>query len=47
MLDRDSVAAVDSTAQFAEVLGLGTHMRDALWRVESSRRPLPWMRPAV
>jgi len=36
MLDRDSVAAVDSTAQFAEVLDLGTHMRDALWRVESS-----------
>ena len=36
MLDRDSVTAVDSTAQNAEVLDLGTHLRDALWRVESS-----------
>src|SRR3954447_4474783 len=36
MLDRESVAAVDSTAQIAEVLDLGTHLRDALWRVESS-----------
>ncbi len=36
MLDRDTVAAVDSTAQIAEALDLGTHLRDALWRVESS-----------
>jgi glucose/mannose-6-phosphate isomerase len=36
MLDRESVAAVDSTAQMAEVLDLPTHLRDALWRVESS-----------
>jgi glucose/mannose-6-phosphate isomerase len=36
MLDRERVAAVDSTAQIAEVLDLGTHLRDALWRVESS-----------
>jgi glucose/mannose-6-phosphate isomerase len=36
MLDRESVAAVDSTAQVAEVLDLSTHLRDALWRVESA-----------
>ncbi len=36
MLDRASVAAVDSTSQIAEVLDLATHLRDALWRVESS-----------
>ncbi len=35
-LDRESVAAVDSTAQIAEVLDLATHLRDALWRVESA-----------
>jgi glucose/mannose-6-phosphate isomerase len=35
-LDRDTVAAVDSTGQLAEVLDLPVHLRDALWRVESS-----------
>jgi glucose/mannose-6-phosphate isomerase len=35
-LDRDGVAAVDSTGQVAEVLDLGTHLRDGLWRVESA-----------
>src|SRR3954453_20164180 len=30
------VQAVDSTGQLDEVLGLGEHLRDALWRVESS-----------
>jgi glucose/mannose-6-phosphate isomerase len=35
-LDRESIAAVDSTGQLAEVLGLADHLRDALWRVESS-----------
>jgi glucose/mannose-6-phosphate isomerase len=35
-LDRDSVAAVDTTAQMAEALDLATHLRDALWRVESA-----------
>jgi glucose/mannose-6-phosphate isomerase len=36
MLDRESIAAVDSTAQVAEVVDLATHLRDALWRVESA-----------
>jgi glucose/mannose-6-phosphate isomerase len=36
MLDGAAVAAVDSTAQMAEALDLGTHLRDALWRVESA-----------
>jgi glucose/mannose-6-phosphate isomerase len=35
-LDREAVAAVDSTGQMAEILDLATHLRDALWRVESS-----------
>jgi glucose/mannose-6-phosphate isomerase len=35
-LDRDAVAAVDSTGQLAEILDLPVHLRDALWRVESS-----------
>jgi len=35
-LDSAAVAAVDSTGQIAEVLDLPTHLRDALWRVESS-----------
>jgi len=35
-LSRESVAEVDSTGQIAEVLDLGTHLRDALWRVQSS-----------
>jgi glucose/mannose-6-phosphate isomerase len=35
-LDRACVAEVDTTGQIAEVLDLGTHLRDALWRVESA-----------
>jgi glucose/mannose-6-phosphate isomerase len=35
-LDREAVAAVDSTGQLGEILDLPTHLRDALWRVESS-----------
>ncbi len=35
-LDAEAVAAVDSTAQVAEVLDLPTHLRDALWRVDSA-----------
>ena len=35
-LSRHSVAEVDVTGQFAEVLGLPDHLRDALWRVESA-----------
>jgi len=36
ILDRDSIATVDSTGQLDEVLGLPEHLEDALWRVESS-----------
>jgi glucose/mannose-6-phosphate isomerase len=35
-LDRDAVAACDPTGQAAETLDLPTHLRDALWRVESA-----------
>jgi glucose/mannose-6-phosphate isomerase len=35
-LDRAAVAAVDPTGQAAEILDLGVHLRDALWRVESA-----------
>ena len=35
-LDRAAIAAVDSTGQLDEVLGLAEHLRDALWRVDSS-----------
>jgi glucose/mannose-6-phosphate isomerase len=35
-LDRACVAEVDTTGQIAEVLDLGIHLRDALWRVESA-----------
>jgi glucose/mannose-6-phosphate isomerase len=35
-LDRAAVAACDPTGQMAEVLDLATHLRDALWRVESA-----------
>jgi glucose/mannose-6-phosphate isomerase len=35
-LDRDAVAAVDSTGQAAEILDLSAHLRDALWRVDSA-----------
>jgi glucose/mannose-6-phosphate isomerase len=35
-LGTDAISAVDSTGQTGEVLGLAEHLRDALWRVESS-----------
>jgi glucose/mannose-6-phosphate isomerase len=35
-LDRDAVAAVDSTGQAREILDLGVHLSDALWRVDSA-----------
>jgi glucose/mannose-6-phosphate isomerase len=35
-LDRTAVAAVDSTDQAAEIVALGDHLEDALWRVESA-----------
>jgi glucose/mannose-6-phosphate isomerase len=35
-LDREHVAAVDSTGQLGEILDLPIHLRDALWRVDSS-----------
>lgn len=35
-LDSTAVAAVDSTGQAAEMLALGDHLEDALWRVESA-----------
>jgi glucose/mannose-6-phosphate isomerase len=35
-LDRTAVAAVDTSGQLAEILDLPIHLRDALWRVESS-----------
>lgn len=35
-LDRAAVAAVDPTSQAADILDLPTHLRDALWRVESA-----------
>ena len=35
-LDRESVAAVDTTGQIDDVLALPDHLRDALWRVESA-----------
>ena len=35
-LDAQAVAAVDSTGQAAEILDLPTHLRDALWRVDSA-----------
>jgi len=41
VLSGDAVAAIDSTAQTEAILGLGTHVRDALDRVDSARlRPL-------
>jgi glucose/mannose-6-phosphate isomerase len=36
-LTPETVAAGDPTGQFAEVLNLSEHLRDALWRVESAR----------
>jgi glucose/mannose-6-phosphate isomerase len=38
-LDREAVAAVDSTGQAAEILDLPAHLRDALWRVDSAGIP--------
>ena len=35
-LTSDAVAAVDSTAQAAEISALETHLLDALWRVDSA-----------
>jgi glucose/mannose-6-phosphate isomerase len=35
-LTREAVAAVDSTGQAEDVVDLGVHLRDALWRVESA-----------
>jgi glucose/mannose-6-phosphate isomerase len=35
-LDREAVAAVDSTGQVAEMLDLAVHLTDALWRVDSA-----------
>jgi glucose/mannose-6-phosphate isomerase len=35
-LDRAAVAAVDSSGQAADILGLADHLEDALWRVEAA-----------
>jgi glucose/mannose-6-phosphate isomerase len=35
-LDRAAVAAVDSSGQAADILGLSDHLLDALWRVEAA-----------
>ena len=35
-LDQAAVAAVDSTGQAAEICDVGTHLLDALWRVDSA-----------
>ncbi|MDP9136533.1 MAG: bifunctional phosphoglucose/phosphomannose isomerase, partial [Actinomycetota bacterium] len=35
-LDRGAVAAVDSTDQAGDMLGLAEQLRDALWRVDSA-----------
>jgi glucose/mannose-6-phosphate isomerase len=35
-LDRAAVAAVDSTGQAGDVIDLGSHLQDALWRVDSA-----------
>jgi len=40
-LDRAAVAAVDVSGEAADIVDLGTHLRDALWRVQSARlKPL-------
>src|SRR4051812_3459100 len=36
-LDVDAIGAIDSTGQMAEVLALGEHLRDAMWRVDSAQ----------
>ena len=33
-LDADACSAVDSTGQFGETLDLGSHLEDAVWRVD-------------
>jgi glucose/mannose-6-phosphate isomerase len=38
-LGRTAVAAVDTGGQMADILELGTHIRDALWRVEAAALP--------
>jgi glucose/mannose-6-phosphate isomerase len=38
-LGRTAVAAVDTSGQVADILDLGTHIRDALWRVEAAALP--------
>jgi glucose/mannose-6-phosphate isomerase len=38
-LDAAACAAVDSTGQIGEALGLSEHLRDALWRVDSAAIP--------
>jgi glucose/mannose-6-phosphate isomerase len=35
-LTREAVAAVDTTGQAEDIVDLGVHLRDALWRVESA-----------
>jgi glucose/mannose-6-phosphate isomerase len=35
-LDREAVAAVDSTGQTADIVDLSAHLSDALWRVDSA-----------
>src|SRR5919206_340747 len=35
-LDAAAVAAIDSTGQLGEVLGLSEHLSDGLWRVDSA-----------
>src|SRR3954469_24733197 len=35
-LDAAACAAVDSTGQIAETLGLAEHLRDAVWRVDTA-----------
>jgi glucose/mannose-6-phosphate isomerase len=40
-LSAEAIAAVDSTGELSDVLGLPEHLRDALWRVESANlRPI-------
>ena len=38
-LTRATIAAVDSTGQLDEVLGLDEHLEDALWRFDSAQAP--------
>ncbi len=38
-LTREAIAAVDSTGQLDEVLGLAEHLEDALWRFDSAQAP--------